>query len=131
MALKLTLKPGERVAINGAVIVNGERRAIFVVENQARVLREGDILQPENADTPAKRIYLPIMMIYLDPATRDEMQPEYEQRLTEFTNALTNPEALRDCVSLAAHMANDDCYKALTICQRLIEYEKTRLANVA
>lgn len=131
MALKLTLKPGERAAINGAVIVNGDRRASLVLENKARVLRESDIMQPDNATTPAKRIYLPIMMMYLDPDAGKEMQGEYEKRLTEFVNAVSSPEALADCTNLAAHVANGDFYKALSVCRDLIEFETKRLSNVA
>jgi len=131
MALKLTLKPGERVAVNGAVIVNGDRRSTFVVENQARVLRERDILKPEAADTPAKRIYLPIMMMYLDPANAETYREEYETRLTEFAHAISTPEALSSCLKLAAHVANGDLYKALTLCRTLIDFESSRLAHVA
>jgi flagellar protein FlbT len=131
MALKLTLKPGERVAVNGAVIVNGDRRVSFIIENQARVLRERDILKPENADTPAKRIYLPIMLMYLDPSAKAALTPEYETRLSEFADAVSSHEALQTCLRLAANVANGEYYKALSECRTLIEFEKTRLAHVA
>lgn len=131
MALKLTLKPGEKVAVNGAVIVNGDRRVSFLIENQARVLRERDILRPENADTPAKRIYVPIMLMYLDPSTKATLTPEYETRLSEFADAVSNPQALQTCLKLAANVANGDYYKALADCRSLIEFERTRLADVA
>lgn len=131
MVLKLTLKPGERAAINGAVIVNGDRRASLVVENKARVLREGDILQPEDANTPAKRIYLPIMMMYLEPATNHDLQTEYELRLKQFADAVINVDALETCARLAAHVANGEFYKALTACRLLIAFEDKRLSNVA
>ncbi len=130
MALKLTLKPGERAAINGAVIVNGDRRSSFVVENRARVLRESDIMQPEAATTPARRIYLPIMMMYLDPETHEEMQGEYETRLREFVGAVSDAEALQVCTRLAACVANGDFYKALLECRRLMTFEESRLAHV-
>lgn len=131
MTLKLTLKPGERVAINGAVIVNGDRRSTFAVENQARILREKDILHPEDANSPAKRIYLPIMMMALEPERKDQFLPLYEARLTEFADAVLDPMALQGCARLAAAVANEEYYLALTHCRRLMEFEKTRLADVA
>ncbi len=131
MALNLTLKPGERVAINGAVIVNGDRRSDITVENHARILREGDIMQPAEAVTPARRIYFPIMMMYLDPSTIEEMTGEYEQRIKEFAGAVSNPDALSKCAELAAHVANQNYYKALGVCRALIAFEKTRLSHVA
>jgi flagellar protein FlbT len=131
MTLKLTLKPGERVAINGAVIVNGDRRTTFAVENQARILREKDILRPHEADSPAKRIYLPIMMMALEPEQKQRFLPHYEARLTEFTDAVSDPAALQTCVRLAAAVANQEFYLALTLCRRLMDFEKSRLAHVA
>jgi len=66
MPLKLSLKPGEKFVLNGAVLTNGDKRATLIVQNKACLLREKDIMQPDEATTPARRIYLPIMMMYLD-----------------------------------------------------------------
>ncbi|MBL4618299.1 MAG: flagellar biosynthesis repressor FlbT, partial [Robiginitomaculum sp.] len=66
MPLKLSLKPGEKFVLNGAVVQNGERRANLILQNQASVLREKDIMQEAEANTPAKRVYFPVMMMYLD-----------------------------------------------------------------
>ncbi|MEQ1928907.1 MAG: flagellar biosynthesis repressor FlbT [Parvularculaceae bacterium] len=131
MTLKLTLKPGERVAINGAVIVNGDRRSTFAVENQARILREKDILHPNAADSPAKRIYLPIMMMALDPDQKSEFLPHYQARLAEFTDAIADPGVLQTCARLAVAVANEEFYLAMTLCRRLMEFERVRLAHVA
>ena len=43
MPLKLSLKPGETFVVNGAVVRNGDRRGVLLLENRARVLREKDI----------------------------------------------------------------------------------------
>ncbi len=131
MGLKLTLKPGEKVAINGAVIVNGDRRVEFAVENHASILRERDIMQASEANTPAKRIYLPVMMMALDSAMRAKAYPEFEQRLLEFTGAVTDPAALADCLKVSAEVANENYYKALSHCRALIEFESKRLPDVA
>lgn len=131
MGLKLTLKPGERVAVNGAVLVNGDRRTSFVIENQAQVLRERDIMQAEEATTPARRIYLPIMLMALDPNARRAQQASYERRLVEFAEVVTDPAALDAAARLAAHVANGDYYKALQVCRTLIEFDDARLSHVA
>src|SRR5471030_3333363 len=66
MPLKLSLKPGEKFVLNGAVVQNGDRRSSLLLQNKASVLREKDIMQAEEAVTPARRIYFPVMMMYLD-----------------------------------------------------------------
>lgn len=131
MTLRLTLKPGERVAINGAVLVNGDRRTSFAVENQAHVLREKDIMKPEHADSPAKRIYLAILLIALDPGNERRHRAAYEARLTEFAGAVSDRRALSTCASLAAAVANRQIYQALSLCRALIEFERARLPDVA
>jgi flagellar protein FlbT len=62
VALKLTLKPKERFFINGAVVVNGDRRSSLLIENNASILREKDIMQEREAGTPVRRIYFAIQM---------------------------------------------------------------------
>ena len=72
MPLKLSLKPGEKFVLNGAVVQNGDRRSALLLQNKASVLREKDIMQEEEANTPARRIYFPVMMMYLDEAGADQ-----------------------------------------------------------
>jgi len=131
MGLKLTLKPGERVAINGAVIVNGDRRTEFIIENKASILRESDIMRAEEATTPARRVYLPVMMMALDPNVRAEMFAEFDSRITEFAGVVTDPRALSLCLKVSAAVANGAYYKALGHCRALIEFESERLSHVA
>ena len=50
MPLKLSLKPGEKFVLNGAVLTNGDKRTSLVIQNKACVLREKDIMQPERGE---------------------------------------------------------------------------------
>ena len=54
MGLRLTLKPSERIVVNGCVIRNSDRRQVLIVENRADVVRESDLLDENSASTPAK-----------------------------------------------------------------------------
>lgn len=131
MALKLTLKPHEKAVINGAVIANGDRRASFVIENHANLLRESDIIQPEDATTPAKRVYLPVMLMIVGQERTEALFEEFEVRLKEFASVVSDVEALQTCAALAVKVANGEYYKALSLCRSLIAFEKTRLPDVA
>ena len=131
MPLKLSLKPGEKFVLNGAVVQNGDRRTTLVLQNKASVLREKDIMQPEEATTPARRIYFPMMMMYLDDAGAARYYDDFAQRLTEFMGAIGNPDVLTDCVAISKHAMAREYYKALMLCRKLIEYEDERLADVA
>ncbi len=66
MPLKISLKAGERVIIGGAVITNGKLKTELFVENKVPVLRQKDILSIKEADTPCRRIYFVIQLMYMD-----------------------------------------------------------------
>ncbi|HUO99804.1 MAG TPA: flagellar biosynthesis repressor FlbT [Rhizomicrobium sp.] len=127
MPLKLSLKPGERFVLNGAVLANGDKRASLVIQNKACLLREKDIMQPEHASTPARRIYLPVMMMYLDPDSTQSYYTDFALRMTEFMSAIRNAGALATCVDISRDVMAGNYYKALMSCKKLFEFERERL----
>ena len=131
MPLKLSLKPGEKFVLNGAVVQNGDRRGTLILQNKASVLREKDIMQQDDANTPARRIYFPVMMMYLDEGSADKYYDEFALRMGEFMGVIRNPEVLADCVAISKHAMAKEYYKALMLCRRLIDYEEARLADVS
>ena len=131
MPLKLSLKPGEKFVLNGAVVQNGDRRSALLLQNKASVLREKDIMQADEAATPARRIYFPVMMMYLDQIEGQSFHDEFIERLSEFMGAVGNPDIRTDCVNISRHVMIKEYYKALMLCRKLIEYEDERLGNVA
>lgn len=131
MALKLTLKPGEKFVINGAVVQNADRRATLVIQNKASILRERDIMLPDQANTPMRRIYFAIMMLYLDEKGSKDAQEEFVRRMTEFMNAISDPDAVAQCVNIIQCVHDKQYYKALTACRKLYPFEEERLNYVS
>ena len=80
MALKVRLRAGERLAINGAVIRNNSSRtAELEVLNEATLLQERDIMLPEQADTPIKTLYFLIQQMHLEPHLHEEHYKAFMQ----------------------------------------------------
>lgn len=131
MPLKLSLKPGEKFVLNGAVMQNGDRRATLVLQNKASVLREKDIMHEHEVDTPAKRVYFPIMVMYLSDKLDDKAYDEFVLRMTEFMNAISSPDVLQSCVTISRDVMAGEYYKALMRCRKLIAYEEERLKGVS
>ncbi|MFZ5834363.1 MAG: flagellar biosynthesis repressor FlbT [Pseudomonadota bacterium] len=129
MPLKLSLKPGEKFAINGAVVVNGDRRGSLIVQNHASILRERDIIQPDAVTTPVRRIYFPIMMMYLDETGQQNYYDDFKLRMTEFMEAVNRPEILLLCVEISKEILSHQYYAALRLCARLMEFEEEILGN--
>jgi len=128
MPLKLSLKPGEKFVLNGAVLANGDKRTSLVLQNKACVLREKDIMQNEEANTPARRIYFPVMMMYLDPDGCEDYYNDFAIRMTEFMGAIKNRDALATCLDISREVMSGAYYKALMSCKKLFDFEQERLS---
>jgi flagellar protein FlbT len=123
MPLKVTLKPKERLFINGAVIVNDEESRInLVVVNDVPILREKDILTEETADTPCKRIYLTVQLMYMDKELLSEYHKNYWKRVGEVVKAAPSTTGMIQKIS--EQILIGQYYKALKLTQKLIQYEK-------
>jgi len=130
MPLKLSLKPGERFVLNGAVVQNGDRRGVLLLQNKASVLREKDIMQEDEANSPARHIYFPVMMMYLDEQGAARYYDEFVRRLSEFMGVIRNADVLAECVNVSKCVLGREYYKALMLCRKLMDYEDERLGNV-
>ncbi|MEL6386740.1 MAG: flagellar biosynthesis repressor FlbT [Pseudomonadota bacterium] len=118
MPLKLSLKPGETFIVNGAVVRNGERRGILLLENQARILREKDIMQPEDANTPTGRAYFAIMQMYL---LGDSEGAGYDQACEALADLAPTDADL--AMALSREVASGNLYKALSRCRKALAAE--------
>lgn len=131
MALKLSLKPDEKLVINGAVIANADRRTTLIVHNKASILREKDILQEEKVNSPARRIYFPIMLMYMDQGNTSKYYDEFVLRMTEFMSAISDPEAINNCIQISRDVMGKNYYKALMTCKKVIDFEASRIGSNA
>jgi flagellar protein FlbT len=127
MPLKLSLKPGEKFVLNGAVLTNGDKRASLVIQNKACLLRERDIMQPEEATTPVRRIYFPIMMMYLEPSEIETYHTEFALRMTELMGVIRSGPARTLCIEISRDVMYGAYYKALMACKKLFDFERERL----
>lgn len=55
MGLQIALRDGERIVVNGAVL-RSRGRTELRVESKAAILRGKDIMNPRDADTPARQL---------------------------------------------------------------------------
>ncbi|OGU14016.1 MAG: flagellar protein FlbT [Geobacteraceae bacterium GWC2_53_11] len=122
MPLVLTLKPGERVILAGAVIKNGSTVAHLQIENQVTLLRQKDILTEADATSPCKKIYLVIQLMYIG----DGLTPELAQVYWDLVrDVLTAAPSTKDLISeISAYIVASNFYPALKVAKKLISYEE-------
>jgi len=128
MALKIALKPHERIVIAGAVIRNGDKRSDLIIENQVPVLREKDILSETGANTPCRRIYFAVQLMYFDEVNLENHYKNYWKLVDEVVAAA--PSMVSRLNLISELITSGDYYKALRAARELINYEKEVLNSV-
>lgn len=126
MALIIDLKPNERVIIGGALITNDNMRTRLHIEGDAAILREKDILREADANTPCKRIYMTLQLMYISPKP-ETLHVLYFEQVKEVQNAA--PSTALIFMEINNYILNNQYYKALKEAQKLIEYEDSLLKN--
>lgn len=126
MALKVELKPHERIIIGQVVIRNDEQRTRFFIEGEAPILREKDILTAATADSPAKKIYFAIQLMYLSQDATHQHQIYFEL-VRDFLQAA--PSSLPHMTEINNCILSGELYKALKAAKKLIAYEAELIAN--
>src|SRR5262249_36628386 len=124
MALKVELKPGERIILGECVITNDDQRTRLVIDGHVPILRDTDILTVQRADTPAKRIYLAVQLMYTskDPRAHHEV---YFALVRDILKAA--PSVWPYIESINNHILTGEMYKALKDARKLIAYEQELL----
>lgn len=127
MALKVELKPGERIILGQAVVENGGHRAQLFIEGDVPVLREKDILTADGAGSPARRIYLAVQLMYLG-GDMAALEPQYRRLADDFRRAA--PSAAARVAAIDNAVLTGSLYKALKEAKALIAYEGELIAHV-
>jgi flagellar protein FlbT len=130
MPLKLTLKPNEKLIVNGAVVSNGSPRAVTLTfHNKAQLLQQKDVLLPEDASTPLLRTYFALQCMYLD---QDDMETHHKQ-FVAFCGELyaaTRNAVIRTAVTAAVNYVKaGEFYRALSALRAALPVEKQLLAG--
>jgi flagellar protein FlbT len=121
MTLKVELKPGERIVVGRSLITNGASRSRLIIEGEEPVLRERDILTPETANTPAKRIYLTVQLMYLRGDISD-LKTAYFDLVNDTVKAA--PSMLPYIQAINNQLLTGALYKGLREAKALVAYEK-------
>lgn len=128
MALKVELKPGERILIGDCVVTNGDARTRLLIEGESPILREKDIMTAERANSPAKRIYLAVQLMYTsrDPRAHHDI---YFKLMRDIVQAA--PSTWTHIENINNHILTGEMYKALKDAKKLVAYEEELLAHAS
>ena len=120
MPLRIELKPFERITIGETVIINSGVRTSFLIDGEAPILRDKDTVTAETANTPVRRLYHCVQMMYL----KNDI-PKYRASYLGFVRDLGEGiPGCRDRIDTAnSHIADGSLYKALKEIRKLMRSE--------
>jgi flagellar biosynthesis repressor protein FlbT len=127
VALKISLKPDEKIIIGGAVVTNGNAKSNLFIENRVTILREKDIMKEAKADSPCRKIYFVIQLMYIDEGNVVEYHKTYWELVRDVVAAAPSTLDLIDPIS--NHILNGEYYKALKLTRKLMDYEEEVVRN--
>ncbi len=124
MPLKIQLRPKERVIINGAVIEgNSDSRTEITIMNKVMIMRQKHIINEKEADTPSKRLYFTLQMMYIDPENIETYKDHYTNFYKDLNDTVSLP-TLKDSLRLIDEAVEvGKFYDAMKICRELIKVE--------
>ena len=129
MALKITLKPNEKMIVGGAVITNGNiKNTDLIIENNVPILRQKDILSEKDATSPCSRIYFLIQLMYIDEENIATHQHTYWELIRKLLDAV--PRLTGHIDQINENILSGNCYRALKLASELIDYEQEILEYV-
>jgi flagellar biosynthesis repressor protein FlbT len=127
--LVLELRQGETMIINGAPIRFRTKSRIELTA-KARFLFGKQIMRPDQADSPARRIYFALQTAYIGA---EEERPAAiraaRHLIDEFQDATTSALAREILARALAAAETDDCYLALKLARRIIRHEDSVLGR--
>ena len=121
--LVLELRQGDLMIVNGAPIRFRTKSRIELTA-RARFLFGKQIMTPDQAHSPARRIYFALQTAYI--GTQDERERgliSARDLITEFKQATTSKLAREILDDALAAAEADECYRALKLVRRIIRHE--------
>jgi flagellar biosynthesis repressor protein FlbT len=125
--LVLELRQGDLMVVNGAPIRFRNRTRIELTA-KARFLFGKQIMPPDAADTPARRIYFALQTAYVGDEEERERGLAVARRLIPDFQAATTSALAREMLERALALAEaDECYQALRLVRRVMRHEESVL----
>jgi len=124
VSLKIKLKAHDKIIVNGAVIAASDKPAEILFLNQARILRQDDVLlENQIRDAMSEGNYLNdswlyylIQLIYIDPENSGSVQGQLTDTVTLLRKEFPEKnEAINEILSL---MADGQLFRAMKVCKK-------------
>jgi flagellar biosynthesis repressor protein FlbT len=121
MGLRISLKPWERLLVNGALIQNSDRKTDLYIETRCRFLRESEIIRESEVDTPCKQLWLTLQVLHL----AEDPEAPHALLFRQATDLMTTmPSAAPYIAEISRALEEGATHKALKAVKLLVQHER-------
>lgn len=126
MSLKFRIPAGEKIVVNGAVLTNTSSKAMhFSLENDASIMRERDILLPEDVKTPLENVYLYIQLMYIEPESHEGHYKSFQDAAQIAFLSTTDNDERNRVFEIVGLVGEKNYYAALKLLQKYFKSAET------
>lgn len=126
--LKISLKPNEKIYINGAVI-RVDRKVTIELMNDVQFLLESHVIQADQASTPLRQLYFIVQIMLINPAGAVEARDMFRRSLPMLIASFDNPDICKSLKQIDRMVGEDDIYEALKAIRALYPLERKVLED--
>lgn len=126
--LRISLKSGERIFVNGAVL-RVDRKVAVEFLNDVTFLLENHVLQPEQATTPLRQLYFIAQMALINPEGAEQSIAMFRKSVIMLLSCFKNEEVLAELKRVDALVTQGRAFEALKAIRGLYPIEDRILNN--
>jgi flagellar protein FlbT len=120
--LRISLKSGERIFVNGAVL-RVDRKVAIEFLNDVTFLLENHVLQPEDATTPLRQLYFIAQMILINPEGAEQSTAMFRKSIVMLLTCFKNDEVLAELKRIDGLVTQGRAFEALKAIRALYPIE--------
>lgn len=120
--LKISLKPNEKIYINGAVI-RVDRKVCIELLNDATFLLEAHVMLAKDATTPLRQLYFIIQMLLMDSGSASAAREMFGRSMQVMLTSYASPPLVAGLKRIEDLVAAGKTFEALKMIRTLLPLE--------
>jgi len=124
--MNITLRAGEKMYINGAVI-RIDRKATIELLNDVTFLLENHVMQAEQATTPLRQIYFAVQVALMDPGAVGTAVALARRLIAAASQIFENPAIIAGVKGIADQIDRSRYFEALKALRALFPLEQREM----
>lgn len=120
--LKISLKPQEKIYINGAVI-RVDRKVSIELLNDVQFLLESHVLQASDASTPLRQLYFMVQLMLIEPQASAQARDLFRKSLPMLIASFSDQHICATLKQVDQLISEGSVYEALKAIRSLYDRE--------